>query len=86
MRHSEASAKLDTLNRHLVRNMERNKEMQSFAARLNTFQIAHQLSKRRASSQASSKKKGAGNTVEWPHERPSGEEVSIHLYQSIFGL
>ena len=68
--------------------MERNKEMQSYAARLNTFQIAHQLSKRRASAQtSSSKKKGAGNAVEWPHERPSGEEVSeamlVHISYNI---
>ena len=74
MRHSVLVARLD---KHLVRNMERNKEMQSFAARLNTFQIAHQLSKRRASSQASAKKKGAGNAIEWPHERPAGEEVNM---------
>ena len=54
--------------------MTANLEMQSFAARLNTFQTAHQLSKRRASSQQS-KKRGGGNAVEWPHERPGGEEV-----------
>ena len=56
--------------------MESNNEMQSFAARYNTFTIPHQLSKRRASAQ--SKKKGAaGNTVEWPHERPTPEDVSV---------
>ncbi|KAK3673216.1 hypothetical protein LTR78_006761 [Recurvomyces mirabilis] len=49
-------------------------EMQTYSARLNSFQIPHQLSKRRASS-SSSKKKG-GNTVEWPHESPSPEELA----------
>lgn len=58
--------------------MAADQAMHSWASRLNTFQIAHQLSKRRASSQQS-KKKGAGNTVEWPHEHPSAEEVCITL-------
>ncbi|KAK4569471.1 hypothetical protein LTR86_003234 [Recurvomyces mirabilis] len=49
-------------------------EMQTYSARLTSFQIPHQLSKRRASS-SSSKKKG-GNTVEWPHESPSPEELA----------
>ena len=51
--------------------------MQTFAARLASFQHPHHLSKRRASSQSSgSKKKGAtAQTVEWPHERPSPEDV-----------
>ena len=50
-----------------------NTDMQTCAARLRTFETAHQLSKRRASSQAS-KKKGA-NTVEWPHARPTPQDV-----------
>ena len=54
--------------------MERSKEMQCFASRLHTFQTAHQLSKRRASQQT--KKKGGANVVEWPHDTPSGEDVS----------
>lgn len=53
-----------------------NNEMHSFSARLNTFHIPHQLSKRRASSQSIKKKVGGGgNTLEWPHERPSAEDV-----------
>ncbi|EMD01174.1 hypothetical protein BAUCODRAFT_135901 [Baudoinia panamericana UAMH 10762] len=61
-------------------------EMQSFAARLATFQTPHQLSKRRASSQSSKKKGGNGNgnsnsnsnsnTVEWPHNEPAVEELA----------
>jgi hypothetical protein len=57
------------------RNMERSREMQCFATRLNTFQTQHQLNKRRASSQQT-KKKGGANVVEWPHATPSGEDVS----------
>ncbi|KXT14848.1 hypothetical protein AC579_4087 [Pseudocercospora musae] len=49
-------------------------EMNSFAARLATFEQPHQLTKRRASSN-SSKRKG-GNTVEWPHEQPSKEALA----------
>lgn len=57
--------------------MEQNKEMQCFATRLDTFQIAHQLSKRRASAQTTStKKKGGANVVEWPHVTPKDEDVS----------
>lgn len=48
-------------------------EMQTYAARLKTFEQAQQLNKRRASSQTS-KKKGA-NVAEWPHDRPTPEEV-----------
>ena len=55
-----------------------NVEMQSFSARYNTFQITHHISKRRASSQ-SSKKKGAGNTIEWPHQSPPSEDVCCIL-------
>lgn len=47
-------------------------DMHDFKSRLHTFEIAHQISKRRASS---SKKKAGGNTVEWPHKQPAAEEV-----------
>ncbi|KAK3116650.1 hypothetical protein LTR53_002764 [Teratosphaeriaceae sp. CCFEE 6253] len=50
-------------------------DMQTQAARLATFQHAHQLSKRRASSTSSRKKKG-DSTVEWPHEQPAMEELA----------
>lgn len=56
-------------------------EMQTFAARLTSFEEAKQLSKRRASSQ-SSKRKNV-NTVEWPHERPSIEEVCRGLHKDM---
>ncbi|KAK5175708.1 uncharacterized protein LTR77_000847 [Saxophila tyrrhenica] len=50
--------------------------MHTFAARHNTFTIAHQLSKRRAS-QTNGKKKAAGaNVVEWTHEQPTGEDLA----------
>lgn len=66
-------------------NMAGTQEMQTFAARLATFHQPHQLSKRRASSQTGSNrsKKNAAHTVEWPHERPSAEQVRIttaHVY------
>lgn len=46
--------------------------MQSFAARVATFQQPQQLGKRRASSQG---KKKTQQTIEWPHQQPSPEEV-----------
>ncbi|KAK5133570.1 hypothetical protein LTR08_007609 [Meristemomyces frigidus] len=49
-------------------------DMQTFAARLATFQQPHQLSKRRASGQSGKKK--AVTTAEWPHERPQPEELA----------
>ncbi|KAF7188455.1 Protein bir1 [Pseudocercospora fuligena] len=51
------------------------KEMNSFVARLATFEQPHQLTKRRRASSNSSKRKG-GNTVEWPHEQPSKEALA----------
>jgi hypothetical protein len=61
----------------IKRHMERSKEMQSYGARLDTFKTEHHLSKRRASSQQA-KKKGGANVVQWPHESPNGDDVSIH--------
>lgn len=49
------------------------KDLNEFAARLATFTTSHHLAKRRASSNASKKKKDG--TVEWPHEFPSGHAV-----------
>lgn len=54
--------------------MAGNPEMQTYAARLASFQTPHQLTKRRASSQTGRKKHG--NTIEWPHSRPAMEEVN----------
>lgn len=53
-------------------------EMQTYAARLASFQTPHQLTKRRASSQTGRKKHG--NTIEWPHTRPAIEEVTYHQF------
>ncbi|KXS99266.1 hypothetical protein AC578_6179 [Pseudocercospora eumusae] len=50
------------------------KEMNSIVARLATFEQPRQLTKRRASSN-SSRRKG-GNTVEWPHAKPSKEALA----------
>ena len=50
------------------------KEMQSYDTRLASFQKPHQLNKRRASSNATKKKKAGA--AEWPHEKPRPEEVS----------
>lgn len=49
-------------------------DMQTFAARLHSFQTPHQLAKRRASNQA--KKKTVG-IAEWPHEKPAPEDVRL---------
>lgn len=49
-------------------------KMNSFMARLATFEEVHQLTKRRASSNAS-KRKG-GNTAQWPHTNPSGDALA----------
>ncbi|KAI5240565.1 hypothetical protein E4T43_06039 [Aureobasidium subglaciale] len=46
--------------------------MLTYSARLATFNTEHQLTKRRASTQ----KKKQASTVSWPHESPSGEEVT----------
>ncbi|GAB1732941.1 hypothetical protein NU195Hw_g196t1 [Hortaea werneckii] len=54
--------------------MAGNPEMQTYAARLSSFQNPVQLSKRRASSQGSRRKNA--HTVEWPHEQPSVEELA----------
>lgn len=59
-------------------------EMLTYAARLATFQQAHQLSKRRASSQSSKKK--SEKAVEWPHESPTVEEVHDHTRPANFNL
>ncbi|SMR44022.1 unnamed protein product [Zymoseptoria tritici ST99CH_1A5] len=50
------------------------KDLNEFAARLATFTTSHHLAKRRASSNASKKKKDG--TVEWPHEFPSGHALA----------
>jgi hypothetical protein len=55
------------------------KGMQAFVARYNTFTTPHNLGKRRASAQGSKKKAAGAHVVEWPHERPSGDDVSIAL-------
>ncbi|KAF2480031.1 hypothetical protein BDY17DRAFT_327018 [Neohortaea acidophila] len=47
--------------------------MQSFNARLETFEISHQLTKRRASN---AKKKGGSNSIEWPHTQPAPKELA----------
>ncbi|KAK4504132.1 hypothetical protein PRZ48_005047 [Zasmidium cellare] len=43
------------------------RDMQSFSARLRTFETSQPIRKRQASGQA---KKRAGNTAEWPHQKP----------------
>nr|POF07646.1 protein bir1 [Quercus suber] len=58
--------------------------MGTYAARLATFQQPHQLSKRRASSLGGGKKKKNDHVVEWPHERPSGEDDSLDNVQCYF--
>ncbi|EME83429.1 uncharacterized protein MYCFIDRAFT_81705 [Pseudocercospora fijiensis CIRAD86] len=49
------------------------KDMNSFAARLATFEQPHHLT---TSSNSNKRKGGNGNTVEWPHERPSRDALA----------
>lgn len=72
---------LCTIQSTMATTQSHEREMQSFASRLHTFQITHQLSKRRASTQSSKKKGAAGSAVEWPHQRPAAEDVFIRQIQ-----
>lgn len=47
-------------------------ELQTFDARLATFETPQQINKRRASNN----RKRQPNTVSWPHEKPDPEQVS----------